>query len=302
MQLEELNKTQIVLLTLLVSFVTSIATGIITVTLMDQAPPGVTQTINRVVERTVEVVVPEKSQGAAVTKTVVVRQEDFIVDATKTNASNLVSLSMFYGEEKRKSGLGFVVTSSGIMVTNAQALIFGEGEMPSQIMATTNSGETYEAQRLPIAHKDLVFLKLSLSKQTEEGEEDSTEKSSFTAPSFITDKSIHLGQTAIALGLEETPSVSVGFISRLAPESNLGTTTPQKTVWGTIYTTLDANSDYFGGPLLSTSTDVLGIVIASSKEGKLIAVPAHSIVDALNAYNNKEKTSSNEEGGQEDGV
>ena len=48
--MESLTKTQIVLLVLLVSFVTSLATGIVTVTLVNQAPQPVTHTINKVVE------------------------------------------------------------------------------------------------------------------------------------------------------------------------------------------------------------------------------------------------------------
>ena len=100
MELEELNKTQIVLLTLLVSFVTSIATGIVTVTLLDQAPPAVTQTINRIVERTVERVVPASPSGPSVITTVkettiVVKEEDLItesIDRNKRKMSNALML------------------------------------------------------------------------------------------------------------------------------------------------------------------------------------------------------------------
>ncbi len=54
MDINELNKKQLVLLTLLITFVVSIGTGIVTVSLMKQVPPTVPQTINNVIQRTIE--------------------------------------------------------------------------------------------------------------------------------------------------------------------------------------------------------------------------------------------------------
>jgi len=54
MDINELNKKQLVLLTLLITFVVSIGTGIVTVSLMKQIPPTVPQTINNVIQRTIE--------------------------------------------------------------------------------------------------------------------------------------------------------------------------------------------------------------------------------------------------------
>jgi hypothetical protein len=56
MNIEDLTKTQLLLLTILVNFVTSIATGVLTVTLLDQAPPTVVQTVNRIVDHTIDTV------------------------------------------------------------------------------------------------------------------------------------------------------------------------------------------------------------------------------------------------------
>jgi len=58
MDIKDLNKSQLILLAILLSFVTSIATGITTVTLMDQAPTSVTVPINRIVRETVNKIVP----------------------------------------------------------------------------------------------------------------------------------------------------------------------------------------------------------------------------------------------------
>jgi hypothetical protein len=58
MDIKELNKSQLILLALLLSFVTSIATGITTVTLMERAPNSVTVPLTQIVRETVEKVVP----------------------------------------------------------------------------------------------------------------------------------------------------------------------------------------------------------------------------------------------------
>ncbi len=119
--MEDLNKQQLILLVLLVSFVTSIATGIITVSLLNKAPVEVTQTINRVVERTVETVVPEGAEPeervVTVRETVVVTEEDRVVDAIATNRNNIVRIFTRDGEfvvmGVVRSTVGEVVTVRG---------------------------------------------------------------------------------------------------------------------------------------------------------------------------------------------
>jgi hypothetical protein len=54
MDIKELDKKQLILLTLLITFVVSIGTGIVTVSLMKQMPSSVPQTINNVIQRTIE--------------------------------------------------------------------------------------------------------------------------------------------------------------------------------------------------------------------------------------------------------
>ena len=77
--MNDLNAQQIVLLCLLVSFVSSVATGITTVSLLDQAPKPVSQTINRVVERTIERVV-----------------DPVVATVTNVATNNSIPLSFFF--------------------------------------------------------------------------------------------------------------------------------------------------------------------------------------------------------------
>ena len=62
MKLEELTKQQIVLLALLVAFVSSTASAIVVVRLMEEAPVTSSPTINRVIERTVQQIIPGETK------------------------------------------------------------------------------------------------------------------------------------------------------------------------------------------------------------------------------------------------
>src|ERR1700690_30511 len=123
MDIEQLSKSQIILLTLLTSFVTSIATGIVSVSLMDQAPPVVAQTVNRVVEHTVEKVIPSGQTAASTVtteKTVVINQSDAISQAVQKATPSVVRLYAS-SDPTQFIALGTVLNSTGMIVTDSDA-------------------------------------------------------------------------------------------------------------------------------------------------------------------------------------
>ena len=120
MQLEELNKSQIVLLTMLVSFVTSIATGIVTVALIEETPTDVTRVVQRVVERTVETVAPAETQQATVItkeKTVIVKEADLIAVAVSENSGKILTITDTATDAF--VSLGFFIDTNGTVAADA---------------------------------------------------------------------------------------------------------------------------------------------------------------------------------------
>jgi len=144
--MEQLNNQQIVLLVLLVSFVTSIATGIVTVTLMQQAPAGITQTINKVVERTVENVVP------AETKIVVgdsLGGSEGIVKIIKSYSPSIVTISNEEGVDTTgfvSSGEGHIITRSGNLAEGSEVTVKYQNKKHPAMVIGVN--EEYEVALL----------------------------------------------------------------------------------------------------------------------------------------------------------
>ncbi len=273
--MEKLTTHQIVLLTLLVSFVTSIATGIVTVTLVDQAPPAVTNTVNRVVERTVERVVEDDSQQAAsvITKetTVVVKEEDLITEAIADGSQSLVRIETTSLSEDQKTlyktvGLATLISESGMAVADS-GVIAPETEFIARI-----GGERFPFKVLYIdddAH--LALLQIMMTQEDER---------TFKPVSFVDQKDLKLGQTVITIGGAGRNTVHMGVISALVDDIRVVDEEETK-VLAQISTTVTGNK-LTGNPNFNVFGEMIGVGVSSDTES--FVVPAGKIVSTLQAY------------------
>ncbi|MCR4311359.1 MAG: serine protease [Candidatus Taylorbacteria bacterium] len=270
--MEELTKQQIVLVTLLVSFVTSIATGIVTVALMDQAPPGVTQTINRVVERTIEKVtpVPTEQQASVITKeTIVVKEDDLVVKAIEQNTKSVVSIFSVVGEgDSQKSiflGNGLIVNKDGLIAIDASLVVpsYDDEGLP---IASTIVAQLSEGTNVPLASASNTALDTGLKFM--KADNVATPKgATFTPAIFAPVTSFKLGQTVIALGGDRL-TVATGIISNLSQKKTSGevvsTTTPAQTPLQIVTTDIRGVGKSTGSILVNLSGEVIGIRLLSA--------------------------------------
>jgi S1-C subfamily serine protease len=238
--MEHLSKQQIVLLTLLVSFVTSIATGIVAVSLMNQAPPGVTQTINRIVERTVERVVSTGTSTAPSTASAVLSIKDATVSAVESISKSLVRLKPRGSGDEAITGLGLVVSKEGVIVTDKSnltsgdfAAVFSDGkEFPVQVVQSQILGDIVFVTA--IAPREYIFTPVIYPREA---------------------TSIKLGETVFTLGGRKLPTLSQGFVS----------STPLKNE--NIETSISAKEIIAGSPLFSLDGEVIGMKTFSLLDG-----------------------------------
>lgn len=290
--MNELTKTQIVLLVLLVSFVTSLVTGIVTVTLVNQAPAPVTQTINKVIERTIETVTPGSSQTAATAAPVIVTQENLIVKIVNRVSPAVVSvvatkdlpvIERYYinpfknddafknlpkgflpdikipqyrqkGTEKRQvsSGTGFFVSSDGLILTNKHVV----ADTAAEYSIMMNDGRKLEAKVLARdPFQDIAILKVKGEK--------------FHFIPLGDSKGVKVGQTVIAIGNtlgEFQNTVSRGIVSGLNRKvTALGGISGPEQLQELIQTDASINPGNSGGPLLNLNGRVIGINTAMAR-------------------------------------
>lgn len=190
MDIKDLNKSQLILLAILLSFITSIATGITTVTLMQQAPTSVTVPINRVVRQTVEKI--QQIEGKTITQTVVVKEEDLVVDAIAKNKAAIFSITKEIKDAEgnnleQDTGKGFLVSDDGVIVADGSLV------SPGDVYYLKNDSGKFKAEFVSIDKNGFSFLKAG---------EPVNEKDKFVVslPTFGDLSKVKTGQKIIVLG------------------------------------------------------------------------------------------------------
>ena len=248
MDIEDLSKSQMVLLTLFVSFVTSIATGIATIALMQQAPLPVQQTINRVVERTVEKVVQVGQPAAVATireKTVVVSATDQIAQAVQKVTPSMVRLYTSDRDSSTFLGFGLVVDAAGTIVSDTEAL----GESPDANIVAGNGSTTH----VFVIHRDAPTGLVTLQTST------TTAADPAWVTATIVSNTLPLGQSVAAMAGRATQRVGAGIVTAITtPDSEHSTLK-------VIDTDVSSAMLLPGAVLITTEGEVAGMSTAVSR-------------------------------------
>ena len=276
--MEDLNKQQVILLAILVSIVTSIATGITTVSLVAQAPgQTVTQTINRVVEKTIERVVeveapePEivvvESDSEKEVVTVVVNENEMIVDAIAQNAGSLIRIYESR-QDQAYVALGVVVRSDGMMYVpaqfyNSRRTYFGNhqgAEYPLELVYTD------PAQRFVVLiAKDIGDTR-------------------FNPVRIGSANELAIGESVVALGGSSNLVVTKGIVSSLNTKTGIVNSETEGDIAAPVVTlintSVDANQVITGSILVDTLGDVIGV--KTGREGAQVSFSSEaSLRDAI---------------------
>lgn len=239
MDIERLNKTQIILLTLLISFVTSIATGIATVSLMENAPTDVTRVISRIVERPIETITPGKTEVVTREQTVVVNESEQISKAISRIESSIVRIYSRSGrDDKEFEGLGVIASTDGTVVADHRIV-----RSRADYVARLSDGTELEIQASNSDGEQGLFTLIA-------GDDD--DLLALTPATFKPFNKLTLGQTVVAVGGETSTRIAPGVIAELLPATSSNEASR-------VRTTIDTSTLSLGTPLIALDGSVVGM-------------------------------------------
>lgn len=197
MDIEDLSKAQLLLLTVLVNFVVSVATGILTVSLLDQAPVSVGQTVDRIVERTVETIsTPIQVATTAVKPTPAAPSGEQLLTTAISAAVNRTVLIHRGGSTSRP-----VVTGTYLPKSRAVATVTGAASLPREATIVFSNGASSEASLVKQGGGIAIY-----------GFSDTAELPDAPASNLVPFGDLKAGQTAIAINRDN--AALTGIVSK----------------------------------------------------------------------------------------
>jgi hypothetical protein len=115
MDIKELNKAQLIMLIILLSFVVSIASSIITVSLVQTAPSSISLPINRVIRETVEKIVPASTNSD---NQVLSDEQKNLLEELKAIKPLTVSLFLKDTKEDKILGTGLFLGNNKVVIAS----------------------------------------------------------------------------------------------------------------------------------------------------------------------------------------
>jgi len=250
MNIEDLSKSQLLLLTVLVNFVTSIATGVLTVSLLDQAPANVQETVNQIVDRTIQTIATSTplativAPPATITKTVIESDDQLLQAAIANDTAHSVSI---YGS----AGTTTPFISAGTYLPKASAVVTAtQTGLPNEVTILFPDGST---QMASISHTGATI--------TIYGFADNATLPAAPTTQIIEHTALNQGQAVVAITADG--SAVSGIVSKVDTDG--------------VHTNLP--SIPAGAGIFDLSGDIVGI----SDGTAALAIPADKITTLLTA-------------------
>jgi len=239
-------------------------TGIVVVTLMQQTPEPVSQTITNVIERTIEKITPTVTVVDKPGKTIIVKDEDLLVSAIEKNSKSIIAFKTTIGDGGvLPAGVGTIVSEGGLVITDSWNIGLG-------VLYTTVDGVQYTLEIITNNKSDSLALgRLVPASST------STSTPLFTPVSLGNTNPLKPGQTTIVIGGRDGKTITTGLITNLEMRTIVDKETKNETKQLeniAISTRFAATSN--GAPIINLSGEVIGFLSIDESVGSQSGVPS----------------------------
>jgi serine protease Do len=218
------------------------------------------------------------------TEQVFVKEEtsiEKIANQASASVVNIVSIPQKnYGANKNifKNGTGLIVTSDGMIITYAEAIIFGD----AKYKVLTFDGASYEAEFLGLdSYSNLAFLKISAS--------------NLPVAAFGNSDDTISGEKIITIGNNYGSYDNLygaGLLRSFNPVFNLAgkTVSSSEKLEGTFETDFNSGSNFVGGPIVDYAGRVIGITGSLEIDGGhyYFQIPANKVKKVIDRAIRKE--------------